>query len=135
MSSRSRSRLPSNHPPGDQRMSRTHVMVRGALLVGVVGALYGCTSNGDVIAPPPVDPLFTNFVAIGNSITAGFQSDGINDSTQKASFARLLALQSMRTRYAYPSLAMPGCKPPIANALTGERVSTTVTCALRNIPL
>ena len=115
-------------------MSRTHLVVRGALLVGVVGALYACTSDGDVIAPPPVDPLFTNFVAIGNSITAGFQSDGINDSTQQRSFARLLALQSMRTRYSYPSLAMPGCRPPISNTQTGDRVSNTVTCALRNVP-
>jgi lysophospholipase L1-like esterase len=113
-------------------MSRTHVVVRGALLVGVVGALYACTSDADVIAPPPVDPLFTNFVAIGNSITAGFQSDGINDSTQKTSYALLLARQAMRTRYAYPSLAMPGCQPPIANALTGARVGTAGTCALRN---
>jgi len=115
-------------------MSRTHVVVRGALLVGVAGVLYACTSNGDVIAPPPVDPLFTNFVAIGNSITAGFQSGGINESTQQTSFARLLAGQ-MRTRYAFPALAMPGCPPPIVNGLTQERLPSTSPCALRNIPV
>src|SRR5215510_14141949 len=115
-------------------MSRTHVVVRGALLVGVVSVLYGCTSNADVIAPPPVDPLFTNFVAIGNSITAGLQSGGINDSTQLTSFARLLAGQ-MRTRYAFPALAKPGCPPPIFNALTQERLPSTLPCALRSVPL
>jgi lysophospholipase L1-like esterase len=115
-------------------MSRTHAVVRGALLVGVVGALYACTSDADVLGPTPVDPLFSNFVAIGNSITAGFQSDGINDSTQQRSYALFLAKQAMRTRYSYPSLAMPGCKPPISNTQTGDRVSNTVTCALRNVP-
>jgi lysophospholipase L1-like esterase len=87
-----------------------------------------------VLGPSPVDPLFSNFVAIGNSITAGFQSAGINDSTQQASFALLLAGQ-MRTRYAFPALAKPGCPPPIANGLTGELVSETVACALRKVPL
>jgi lysophospholipase L1-like esterase len=115
-------------------MSRTHAVVRGALLVGVVGAIYGCTSDADVFSPSAIDPLFQSYVAIGNSITAGFQSDGINDSTQVRSYARLLAVQSMRTRYSYPSLKMPGCPPPIANALTGERVPSPVPCALRNIP-
>jgi len=109
-------------------------MVRGALLVGVVGALYACTSDADVVSPAPVDPLFGSYVAIGNSITAGFQSDGINDSTQKTSYALLLA-QQMHTRYSYPSLRMPGCQPPIANVLTGVRVGPAGSCALRNIPV
>jgi lysophospholipase L1-like esterase len=95
--------------------------------------LYACTSDADVLGPTPVDPLFSNFVAIGNSITAGFQSAGINDSTQQASFALLLAGQ-MRTRYAFPALAKPGCPAPIANALTQERLPSTSPCALRSIP-
>jgi len=98
----------------------------------MVGGIYACTADADVFAPDPVDPLFRNYVAIGNSITAGFQSDGINDSTQRTSYARLLALQ-MRTRYSFPSLAMPGCPPPIANGVTGARVPSPVPCALRNV--
>src|SRR5262245_5406180 len=117
-------------------MSRTHVVVRGALLVGAVGALYACDSSADVLSPNVVDPLFANFVAIGNSITAGFQSGGINDWPQRQSFALLLARQ-MGTRYAYPSLTMPGCPPPLTNLLTSARVggatSTSTTCLLRNI--
>ena len=117
-------------------MSRTHVVVRGALLLGVVGAVYACDSNADVLAPRVVDPLFANSVAIGNSITAGFQSGGINDSTQRQSYAMLLARQ-MGTRYAYPSLTMPGCPPPLTNLLANTRVGggTASTCALRNIPI
>ena len=116
-------------------MSRTHsTMVRGAIALGVAGALAACNSDAKVLGPTRVDPIFDSYVALGNSITAGFQSDGINDSTQQRSYALLLARQ-MSTRYAYPSLAGRGCRPPIANFLTQTRVgtgSTATTCDLRN---
>jgi lysophospholipase L1-like esterase len=121
-------------------MSRMQMAVRGALALVALGGVVSCdnNTNGDIIAPSPVNPIFASYVAIGNSITAGFQSDGINDSTQKQSYALLLA-RAMGTRYAYPSLAMPGCRPPISNFLTQARVtlagqpaSTALTCALRN---
>jgi lysophospholipase L1-like esterase len=110
-------------------------VVRGALLLGAIGMATSCTDGGDVVAPAPNDPLFSSYVALGNSITAGYQSGGINDSTQKQSYAVLLANQ-MHTRFAYPSLVSPGCPPPIANLLTGARVggatSTATTCLLRS---
>jgi lysophospholipase L1-like esterase len=119
-------------------MSRTQHVVRGAILLGSLGAIYACSNNADVIGTPVVNDIFRSYVAIGNSITAGYQSDGINDSTQRQSYAALLARQ-MGTRYAYPSLAAPGCAPPIVNALTQARLtptgapaSTALTCALRN---
>src|SRR6185503_5091198 len=116
-------------------MSRTHVIARGALLLGAVGAFVAaCHSDTTLFAPQPNNPIFTSYVALGNSITAGFQSGGINDSTQHQSYAVLLANQ-MHTRFAIPSLAAPGCPPPIANLLTGARVggatSTSTSCALR----
>lgn len=120
-------------------MTRTHMAARGALAL-VFGALVACdnNTNGDIVGPSPVNPIFKSYVALGNSITAGFQSDGINDSTQKQSYALLLA-RSMGTRYAFPSLAMPGCRPPINNFLTQSRVtlagqpaSTTLTCLFRS---
>ena len=64
---------------------------------------------------PETKKLFKEYVAMGSSIAAGFMSGGINDSTQRQSFARILAA-SMGTMYHYPSLNMPGCSPPIANA-------------------
>jgi lysophospholipase L1-like esterase len=116
-------------------MSRTQIAFRGALALVALGAVVSCdnNTNGNIIAPSPVNPIFTSYVAIGNSITAGFQSSGINDSTQKQSYALLLA-RSMGTRYAYPSLTLPGCPPPINNFLTQSRVAggTGTTCALRN---
>ncbi len=119
-------------------MSRTHFAARGALALGTLWAMAACDNgSNDIVLPRPVSPIFTSYVAIGNSITAGFQSDGINDSTQKQSYALLLA-RSMGTRYAYPGLQMPGCRPPIANfqtqarvTLAGQPASTDQTCNFR----
>lgn len=115
-------------------MSRTHTVVRGALLLGVATTVFvGCQADHAILGLTPSDPMFLRYVALGNSITAGYQSGGINDSTQKQSYALLLAKQ-MNTRYAYPSLTAPGCPPPVNNLLTQTRVgtaSTSTTCALR----
>jgi len=58
-------------------------------------ALVATACNNDQLNRPfattPVDPLFDRYVSMGNSITAGFQSGGINDSTQLQSYAVLLA--------------------------------------------
>jgi len=108
-------------------MSRTHFAARGALALGALLALAACDNNtNDVVVPRPANPIFLSYVALGNSITAGFQSDGINDSTQKQSYALLLA-KAMGTRYAYPGLTMPGCRPPIANFVTQARVTTATS--------
>ena len=96
--------------------------------------LAACDRDKDVLGPvtPAGGSIFRSYVAIGNSITAGYQSSGINDSTQRQSYARLLAAQ-MGTQYHYAALAKPGCPPPIANTQTGARVggATAPPCALR----
>lgn len=108
-------------------MYRLSTLGRAAALgaAGCLMALAACQQTRDVVAPivPPTaaNPIFQSYVAIGNSITAGYQSSGINDSTQRQSYARLLA-GAMNTTYRYPSLAMPGCPAPIANTQTGARV-------------
>jgi lysophospholipase L1-like esterase len=123
-------------------MSRSHTVVRGALSLGVaaVAAAAAAACNGDthIVMPTVNNSIFQSYVALGNSITAGYQSGGINDSTQRLSYAVLLAKQ-MGTRFAYPSLVMPGCPPPVSNLLTQARVtlskatpSTSTTCALRD---
>ena len=120
-------------------MSRLIKLARAASVgvLGAVVALAACeTTNNVLTAPPPLTPvnaIFTSYVAIGNSITAGYQSGGINDSTQRASYARLLAA-AMNTTYRYPSLAMPGCGAPIANALTGALVTTGVPAGTPQLP-
>jgi lysophospholipase L1-like esterase len=118
-------------------MSRTHTVVRGALLLGATAAFMACQADNAVLGPTPADPIFTSYVSLGNSITAGYQSGGINDSTQQQSYAVLLAKQ-MHTRFAIPSFTKPGCPPPVNNLLTQTRVtvtgqpaSTPTTCLLR----
>src|SRR5213596_3422064 len=113
-----------------------------AAVLGLVLAAAAC--NDDQLNRPfgniPVDPLFARYVSMGNSITAGFQSGGINDSTQQQSYAVLLA-QAMRSPFFVPSLTKPGCPPPFTNVFTGARVtppgyptSTATSCYLRKLP-
>lgn len=102
--------------------------------LGAVVALAACSDNTKLLGPstPVGGDIFKSYVAIGNSITAGYQSGGINDSTQRQSYAFLLA-GKMGTQYHYAALANPGCPPPIANTQTGARVGgpTAPACALR----
>ena len=98
----------------------------GALaLAAGAAAAAACSSDPDVrglTAPTATNaPFLLRYVALGNSITAGFQSNGINDSTQRASFANLLA-RAAGVRFAYPSLAGNGCPAPLTNLLTQARV-------------
>ena len=93
-------------------MHRSHTVVRGALLLGRCRHDRGLQQrHSSRVADRRTTRIFSSYVALGNSITAGYQSGGINDSTQRLSYAVLLAKQ-MGTRFAYPSLVMPGCPPP-----------------------
>ncbi len=67
---------------------------------------------------------FTNYVAMGDSITAGFQSGGLTRASQRASYARLLGLRG-GLDVVMPEVNDPGCPPPV-NA-KGE-----VNCTRRN---
>ena len=111
--------------------SRTN-LVRVATL-GAALAVVACESTRDVLGPvsPAGGDIFRSYVALGNSISAGWQSGGINDSTQRQSFVRLLATQ-MGTPYRYAALTMPGCPPPISNFITQTRVGGgTPLCSAR----
>ena len=108
-----------------------------AAVLGLLLATAAC-ENDQVNRPfsfIPVDPLFDRYVSMGNSITAGFQSGGINDSTQRQSYAVLLA-QAMHSPSFLPLLNRPGCPPPYTNVFTQTRVGggTPTTCALRSVP-
>lgn len=115
------------------------LLLRGTAVLVVFGTA-ACTDNSaKVLGPRPSqgNGIFQSYVALGNSITAGYQSGGINDSTQQKSYAKLLATQ-MGTRYAYASIKNPGCPPPINNfnaqtrvTPTGFPASTSTSCFLR----
>jgi lysophospholipase L1-like esterase len=85
-------------------------------------ALGACVGDEQSIAniqnPANGGVLFQRYVALGNSITAGFQSNGILDSTEVRSYVNLLATRASITRFGQPRLAGPGCPQPFPAPLT-----------------
>ena len=122
-------------------MTRTTIRI-GAAALGILLAVAAC--HQDELFRPypngPLDPLFTRYVSMGNSITAGFQSAGINDSTQLQAYPVLLARQ-MQTPFFVPLMTRipngpQGCPPPIDTLFrpTGPHRlgnGTASTCGLR----
>ena len=97
-------------------------------------AVWGCDEG--VLQPPEAeDALFERYVALGNSITAGFQSGGINEATQEEAYPVLLA-ERMGTEFSIPAFNEPGCPAPLVNLLTGERAGGAgpEDCGLRRSP-
>src|SRR5438445_521802 len=89
--------------------------------------------------------MFQRYVSFGNSITAGIQSGGLNDSLQKLAYPVLLA-RAMGTPFFYPSInyapsfSLYGCPPPITFIFSSPPTrlgpgSTDQTCSLRGTPL
>jgi lysophospholipase L1-like esterase len=76
---------------------------------------------------------------IGTSLSSGFESGGINDSTQREGPMFQLALGMGLTPgvdWTYPSFAGAGCPAPLTNPLTGARVGGTSAtfCGFRRVP-
>lgn len=102
-------------------MNRRHLGT--TLALGLLGLAAACFSNDKLNTPsaPTGGALFSRYVAMGNSITAGFQSAGINDSTQRQSYAHLIAVAAGAPYY-YASLQGRGCPAPFDNNSTQHRV-------------
>jgi hypothetical protein len=67
-------------------------------LLAALGAtlLAACSDSAEVRipAPPQGAEILQRYVALGNSLTAGFQSGGINDSTQLEAYPAIVAEQA-----------------------------------------
>jgi lysophospholipase L1-like esterase len=113
-------------------MKRSHPITRllPALALLLVIA-SGCAEESLLAPEPDAGPLFSRYVALGNSITAGYQSGGITASTQQDTYVALLA-DAMGTEFNLPLLQAPGCPPLIENVFTQERTVDGVACALRD---
>src|SRR5213593_2248781 len=115
-------------------MTFRRISLTAGLCLTLVAA--GC-QNDELFTPlTPAYPggaMFVRYVAMGNSITAGYQSGGINDTSQLQSYARLVA-NAMGSRYYYPELVYPGCPPPFTNIFTNTRLlgGTAATCYFRS---
>jgi hypothetical protein len=138
----------------DRDMFRTQSLNRfvAGILVAVPLLVSAC--DKDSLEPPTANnvaldaqDLFTRYVAIGNSITAGLQSGGINDSTQLEAYPVLLARQmgldtpdettTWTSEFNVPLMAGPGCPPPITNIFTQDRLGggDETTCLFRDLPI
>lgn len=101
---------------------------------GLGFVVWATACQSDELNSPGASPygaMFQRYVAMGNSITAGFQSGGINDSTQRQSYAVLVGNQMRGDRFFYPSLLKPGCPAPYTNVFTQTRLSV-IPCSLRD---
>ena len=114
-------------------MKRNHAV---ALLLAL--PLYaGCYSD-DSLNPPATPPVpsggavFQRYVSMGNGIAAGFQSGGINDSTQQRAFPVLLAAAA-GADFVIPHLNMPGCPSPYVNNVTRTHVGGVPDATYRSI--
>ncbi|MGI9077257.1 MAG: hypothetical protein ACR2G6_08005, partial [Gemmatimonadaceae bacterium] len=114
-----------------------HTRSRAFSLAFLFAVLIACGDDRpDIIRPnvPAAGELFQSYVALGDGWAAGFQSSGMNDSTQREAYPQFLARQ-FGTRYAFASLALPGCPPPVVNFHTQARAGggTAASCALRSL--
>ncbi len=85
------------------------------LIIALVFSVFyfsGCDEDDVVVTPPP--PFspgtadFSMYVSIGNSLTAGFQSNALSERDQKNSFPDILSKQLQRTSFEQPLILNPG---------------------------
>jgi GDSL-like Lipase/Acylhydrolase len=111
--------------------------LRAAALAATV-LLGACVGDADELITGQTTPnggtLFNRYVAMGNSITAGVQSAGFNDSLQARTYPVLLAQRAGAT-FNYPAVSLPGCPRPFLAPLgTTGRLGTADSCARINNP-
>ncbi|HEU4454202.1 MAG TPA: hypothetical protein VFR81_14125, partial [Longimicrobium sp.] len=108
--------------------SRRPLLALAALTTLALGA---CVGDGDELitdVDATAGPLFNRYVALGNSITAGFQSGGIVDTLQQRAYPVILAARA-GTDFGIPLFARPGCPAPFTAPLIPP--VGTPPCALR----
>jgi len=123
-------------------MTHRRILVAGGLSLALLAA--ACHEDELFTPLPPAyagGAMFARYVSFGNSITAGFQSGGLNDSLQRLAYPVLLA-RAMGTTFYYPSinyvpsLNLYGCPSPItfifSNPPTRLGPPTAPLCSLRS---
>ncbi|MCC6550471.1 MAG: hypothetical protein IT279_10410 [Ignavibacteriaceae bacterium] len=122
-------------------MKRLLLLLAAGLLV-----FSGCEDRSELTAPPAVNTgsaNFTRYVAIGNSLTAGYQSGALYESGQKYGWAALLAKQTGAS-FAMPTYSDPGSGGRleirslspftlVPNAGTGTPTNTTYAAPYNNL--
>ncbi len=127
-------------------MTHRRILVAGGLSLALLAA--ACHEDELFTPLPPAyagGAMFARYVSFGNSITAGFQSCGLNDSLQRLAYPVLLA-RAMGTTFYYPRINyvptanLFGCPSPITFIFTNPPTRlgppTAPPCSLRspNLP-
>ena len=96
-------------------------------LVLVLALITSCKDYQDFDVEPvdSGDADFSTYVAVGNSLTAGFQSNALYEDAQKYSFPNLLARQLQIENFEQPLIGNPGIGNPGRIELTNLENSTT----------
>jgi GDSL-like Lipase/Acylhydrolase len=82
------------------------------LLITTALIFFGCQDRTELVAPPATNPMsgnanLTTYVAIGNSLTAGYQSSALYQSAQIYSYPNQIA-QKVGATFEQPLIADPG---------------------------
>jgi lysophospholipase L1-like esterase len=96
------------------KMKKYNKNIKYLIIALVVSVFYfsGCDEDDVVVTPPP--PFspgtadFTMYVSVGNSLTAGFQSNALSERDQTHSFPGMLSKQFQRTSFEQPLILNPG---------------------------
>lgn len=83
-------------------------------LVLLLALITSCEDYQDLDIDPvdSGDADFSSYVAVGNSLTAGFQSNALYEDAQKYSFPNLLAHQLQIENFEQPLISNPGIGDP-----------------------
>jgi lysophospholipase L1-like esterase len=85
---------------------QTPLLLLSVFVIGFVG----CTDYEDVDPEVPASDV-SKYVAVGNSLTAGFQNNALYEEGQKSSFANMLAEKLAISDFENPLVSGPGLIP------------------------
>ncbi len=96
-------------------MRKASIILRRTFALGALASLIaiasGCGTNDKAFSPGSPDTGtadFSSFVAIGNSLTAGYQSAALSSNTNAFSFPKLIADQAGVATFVQPDIEHPG---------------------------
>jgi lysophospholipase L1-like esterase len=89
-------------------------MIRTTLRIALIAALAALIGGAALAQPDTGEADFTRYVALGDSITAGFQSGGLVATAQSISFPALLHQQATgSSTFEQPLVGIPGNPIPL----------------------
>ncbi len=94
---------------------------RTTLGAGIATALttFALAACGDSYSAPPASTKadLSKYVAIGTSVSMGWQSDGVYSASQQQAWVKRLGAAAGTANFTIPAIASPGCQPPLMSPL------------------